>query len=298
MRFGIARAGGGLLAAGALAIAGIADAGSQGPVAFASSATGAALVSESLGGDAIVKANGIGPGDSVTGSVTIVNNGDATGAFTLAESGLTDTPGSGGGILSSRLHLEVQEIATGRQVYSGGIGAMDTRSLGYLRPDQSRAYQFTVTFAHGAGDDAFSQSDMTVAFDWSAVTGEPPAEPPAGTQTSEPPRGTPTADTRPPRVTIKSRDPQRLRGRQATITITCDERCFLVGMSREAKPKPRERLLAGVPTRQRVRLSHADQRLIRQRLRRHPHTTLALALTVKDRAGNRATTGFPVRVRR
>lgn len=305
MRAATARVGTGLLAAGALALAvGTVDADSQGAAALASSATGAALVSDSLGGDAIVRADRIGPGDSVTGSVTILNAGDATGAFTLAQSGLTDTPGSGGGALSNRLLLDVQEVLSGRTVYSGPIGAMDTRALGYLRPAESRAYRFTVTFPHGAGDDVFSQSAMTVAFDWTAATGEPPPEPPAGTQPTTPepskpaPTPTPMPDTRSPRVTIVAPAWQHLVGRTVTITLTCDERCFLVELSRGAKPKPRQRLLAGAATKQTIRLSHADHRLFVERLERRRHATLALTLTVKDRAGNRTTAGFPVRVRR
>ena len=304
MRFGVARVASGVLAAGALALAvGTVDADSQGAAALASSATGAALVSESLGGDAIVHADRIGPGDSVTGTVTIANAGDATGAFTLAQSGLTDTPGSGGGALSNRLLLEVKEIASGRTVYSGTIGAMDTRELGYLRPAESRAYRFTVTFPHGAGDEAFRESGMTVAFDWTAATGEPPPEPPASTQPTTPgpsrpaPTPPPIPDTQSPRLTIVSPRWQRLRGRAATITITCDERCFLAGLSRGAKPKPRQRLLAGVATRQVIRVSHGDYRRFVERLKRRRHATLALALTVKDRAGNRTTAGFPIRVR-
>src|SRR5688500_18307317 len=101
---------GGLLAATALtlAAAGV-DADPDGPAARAAAATGAAAVSDSLGGQAIVRADALGPGNSVTGTVTIANRGDATGAFTLAKSAVDDIPGSGGGLLSGRLVLQVEE---------------------------------------------------------------------------------------------------------------------------------------------------------------------------------------------
>jgi hypothetical protein len=45
-------------------------------------------------------------------------------------------------------------------------------------------------------------------------------------------------------------------------------------------------------------MSRADAKALYRRVRRRGHGTLALALTVKDRAGNRTTEGFAVRVLR
>jgi hypothetical protein len=293
---------GGLIAAFAVALAaGTVDADPDAAAARVSSTGGAAAVSDSLGGDAIVRADNLGPGGSTTGTVTISNAGDATGAFTLAKSGMTDVPGSGDGRLSTRLQLNVEEVGSGRQVYAGALRDLAERSLGYLGAGESRAYRFTVAFPHGAGDNAFAGAQTTVAFDWTAATGEPPAGPEPTGQTGapapEPPRPVPPppADTRSPHVRIRSA-PQRWSPRAVPITITCDERCFLVGMSRGAKPKPRERLLAGVATTQRVRVSREDAKVLYDRVRRRGRGTLALALTVRDRAGNRTTMGFTIRV--
>src|SRR4051812_43906085 len=173
---------GGLVAGAVTIAAATVDADPHAPAARVSAADGAAVVSDSLGGDAILRADALGPGGSASGTVTISNPGDATGAFTVAESGLNDVPGSGGGRLSTRLQLHVEEVASGRQVYAGELPGMAERALGYLRPGESRAYRFTVAFPHGAGDNAFAGAQTTVAFDWTAATGEAPADPPGSSQ--------------------------------------------------------------------------------------------------------------------
>jgi hypothetical protein len=298
----------GLLPATALALAGGAvDSHPPAAAALVSSTGGAAAVSDSLGGDAILHADDLGPGRSTAGTVTIANSGDAAGAFTLAESALADAPGSGGGRLSTRLELNVEEVGSGRRVYAGGLADMSEQPLGYLLPGESRAYRFTVAFPDGAGDNAYAGARTAVSFDWTAATGEPPVDPPSatpppgstGSTVPEPPptAARPPVDSTAPRIRITS-VPQRWTTRAVPITITCDERCFLVGMSRGAKAKPRQRLLAGVPTRQEVRLSHDDARTLYRRVRLRGHGTVSLALTVKDRAGNLRTAGFSIRAER
>src|SRR4051794_41705748 len=87
---------GGLVAGAVTIAAATVDAHPDAPAARVSSADGAAVVSDSLGGDAILRADALGPGGSATGTVTISNPRDATGAFTLAQSGMNDIPGAGG----------------------------------------------------------------------------------------------------------------------------------------------------------------------------------------------------------
>jgi hypothetical protein len=287
---------GGLVAASALALAaGPAGDDRNEAAALVSATGGTAVVTDSRGGGAIVRADNLAPGGSARGTVTIANSGDATGAFTLAQAGLTDVAGAGGGRLSSRLELTVEEIGSARRVYAGGLAGMEERALGYWEPGESRTYEFTVAFPDASDDNSFAGARTTVAFDWSAATGGPPDDP----ATAEPPRpvAPAPADTRAPRVRVRA-VPHRWTPRTVPITITCDERCFLIGMSRGARPKPRERLLAGVPTEQTVRVSRADAKVLYERVQRRGHATLALALTVRDRAGNRATAGFAIRVHR
>jgi hypothetical protein len=279
------------LAAASLALAvGAVDAEPHGASARAAAATGAAVVSDSLDGQAIVRADAVGPGSSVTGTVTIANHGDATGSFTLAKSNIQDTPGSGGGQLSSRLVLQVEDMATGAQVYEGPLAAMDERALGYMQPGEQRTYRFTVSFPAGDADNALTAARTSVVFDWTARTGEQPERPPTP--------GPGDGDITPPRLTIDAPRSQRIRGREVTIKVRCDERCFIVDLSRGAKAKPRRRVLPGVATKQTIRLSREDTRTLWERRKRRGWGTVALALTVKDRSQNRTTAGFAIRVPR
>jgi spore coat-associated protein N len=114
------------------------------------------------------------PGDSSNGSVTIANNGDVSGAFTLSKANLTDTAGPNGGTLSSKLDLKVEDGTT--VLYSGKVGAMGSISLGTFAPGASHTIKFTVTFPDGGvpatattGDNAFRGSSMTVDYSWDAV---------------------------------------------------------------------------------------------------------------------------------
>ena len=73
------------------------------------------------------------PGEEASGSVTITNTGTVTGALTLAPTAPADTPGAGGGTLSSRLELlviDVSTVAVPVTVYAGTIGQMAATDVG------------------------------------------------------------------------------------------------------------------------------------------------------------------------
>src|SRR3712207_6563935 len=69
------------------------------PALHATAATGNVKLVSSRGGAAILSAQGMDPGDEVSGSVTISNAGDAPAAMALSTSDLVDSPGIGGGRL-------------------------------------------------------------------------------------------------------------------------------------------------------------------------------------------------------
>lgn len=135
--------------------------------------------SNSKAGSAILTASGLRPGDSSNGTVTIANNGDLAGTFSLSKSSLGDTPGANGGTLSGKLDLLVEDVtnvAAPVTVYSGKVNAMGTISLGSFAVSASRTYKFTVTFPDGGtpasdttGDNAYKGSSMSVQYDWTAV---------------------------------------------------------------------------------------------------------------------------------
>lgn len=130
----------------------------------------------SKSGSAVLSATGMKPGDATTGTVEIANDGDIPGVFTLASSGLAETAGTGGGLLSTKLDLVIRDqgdpaapSAPGTVVYSGKLGALGTQSLGTFAVGEAHRYHFTVTFPDGGAggaDNAYKKASTSLQFDW------------------------------------------------------------------------------------------------------------------------------------
>jgi hypothetical protein len=271
--------GGVLLVLGALVVAvTTVDAGPGRAKARAVSATGAASLPDAMSGDAVLSASDMKPGARVTGTVTVANAGDATGAFRFAQTDVLDMPGAGGGRLSRALRLRVDDMRTGRRVYAGRLGAMEAQPLGFLRAGERATYRFTLK-PPAAPDDGLAGSRVQTTFAWTADTREAPG------------------DASPPTVVVQSPD-QRLRGRTVQIALTCDERCAVASVSRGARAQPAQHLLPGRPTLQTVLLSRADARALRTSLEREDDVALVLEVTVADSDGNRTIRTVTVEVQR
>jgi hypothetical protein len=226
------------------------------------SATGAARATDSVGADAVVRANAIEPGDQAVGAVTVANDGDATGAIRMTQSDVLDAPGPGGARLSTMLGLRIDEARTGRPVYRGVLGAMDDRRLGYLRAGEERTYRFTLRFPPRAPREPYARAQVEATFDWTATTGEPPA-----------PGSRP--DSAPPRVVVQTLRQDPADG-AVRVALTCDERCAIVGVSGGAPAPPRRWQQPGRPAVHVLRGAAAPLRVI-----------------VADEAGNRVATPSP-----
>jgi spore coat-associated protein N len=128
-------------------------------------------------GSAILTATRMKPLDVATGTVTIANDGDLAGTFSLSSTVATDTAGPNGGRLSTVLDLVIYDQTTNTQVYSGKINAMPpTTALGTWAVAEARTYLFTVTFPDGGtpgsnttGDNAYKSALLNMRFDWTAV---------------------------------------------------------------------------------------------------------------------------------
>ena len=249
-----------VLAAVALLVAKV-DAGDGRARPRVLAATGAAALTKSVGGDAVVRAGDMEPGESVSGTVTVKNDGDATGAFRLAQSDVLDVPGSGGGRLSTKLHLTVDDTGNGRRVYQGVLGAMREHALGYLPAGEQHAYRFMLAYPAQPPDDAYAGARVETTFDWTGATADPPA--------AEPRR-----DTAPPVVVAQGAPPQRADAGTVTVALSCNERCTVAGVSGGALVGRAPRLAPGKPALQTVLLSPGTE---------------PLRITVADAAGNRAT---------
>jgi hypothetical protein len=196
--------------------------------------TGAVRAAGSVDGEAIVQADTLYPGGSVTGTVTVSNDGDEAGAATLAPADVRDAPGPRGAPLSPRLVVEVTDSAAGT-VYRGPLVAMPSVALGTYTPGDRRIYGFQLTLpgATPAADDALQGSATAARFQWtlSGFDQAPaPAEPvPTAPAGDAPAEHIVPVRTKPLEVTL-GRDPRSWRplaGRLG-LTATCDRPCRLV----------------------------------------------------------------------
>ena len=156
--------------------------GEDRPRAAVYSAAGAAAIANSLEGEAVFGAVAMRPGDAVTGTVTIGNDGDAAGRFSLAVPSVVDAPGPYGGRLSDRVRLEL--ATAGATIYAGPPAGLGDLALGRFAPGEQREYTFTLTLPDGGvpatattGDNRFQGSSLTLGLRWRAATGDATATP-------------------------------------------------------------------------------------------------------------------------
>ena len=184
-------------------------------------ASGDVQVANSRNGSAILS-GALGPGDSLTGSVTISNIGSAAGPFTLALSHLTDTPGPGGGFFSRQLDLAVDDVTAPSApvaVYRGKLNSLNPTSLGTFAPGAAHTYRFVVSWAVSAVDPTMYGSSMSVEFDWSSTD--------SGTTPVTPPPTTPPVIA-PPRLTVKAAAKQQVLKRgNVQASAACDQACVI-----------------------------------------------------------------------
>jgi hypothetical protein len=168
-----------LLAFGIVAFAGglylaLSWAAASSPGVSAVDSTGPIEIRNSGEGTAIFSAEGLVPGWSSEGEVSIANSGGTAGRFRLALGPRSEKLGVLGGRLSDRLRLVVTEIDDGRgtAIYAGPLSKLGSRDLSVLEPGDRRSYHFSMSFPssgpHGA-DNAFQGGRVEVAFQWTAV---------------------------------------------------------------------------------------------------------------------------------
>jgi hypothetical protein len=169
-----------------VAISGCAAAASSSPRAephaVISLVSGELHVTNSRDGQAIFQAQGLAPGRSVTGTVQLSNAGTLAGDLGFQQLDVQDQPGVNGGRLSDAVHLDVHDVTGGSivPVFSGQLGALQSRALGSIAPGQSRTYRFTASLPDGgappsatSGDNAYVGSSLTVRYSWTATAPDP-----------------------------------------------------------------------------------------------------------------------------
>ena len=205
--------------------------------AMASGATGALSIANSGEGRAILDASALRPGATVTGTVTIGNAGRVAGRFAVRPSGLTETPGAGGGALSQQLQLQLTDVTVPAQpklVYTGTPAGLSAVDVGDLAAGESRTFALTATFPAGADDNRYQGATVSFGLQWSATAAEPavtatPTDTPAPAPPTAAPTPTPTA---PKKAAIADKlglpPAKRCLGRQLRVHVRTPDRAKLV----------------------------------------------------------------------
>ena len=127
------------------------------------------------------------PGDMAPGTVTITNDGDIAGDFTLSNSAVTNPvlPAVTAPLsvpFSDLLTVKIYSTTTTvpvvakHQVYpavgSALIGVDPALALGTFQPGESRTYDFEVTFPNGtpAHDNPYKKASMSLTYNWTSTS--------------------------------------------------------------------------------------------------------------------------------
>jgi hypothetical protein len=126
-----------------------------------------------VGGSVVLDGHRLAPGQTVTGSVAVVNEGDAAGRFALRSSSPVDKPGLDGGSLARTLRVSVTDVTVAgapRLLYEGSLVGLTAVDLGTLASGAMRTLRIAVSFPRQTIDGAaFAGSSSSISFDWTAV---------------------------------------------------------------------------------------------------------------------------------
>lgn len=93
----------------------------------------------------VLSTGALRPGQSSTGTLTLTDQGDFAGAFTITNAGISDTPVSPS--LSAALTLMIEDITgTAQTLWTGTMSTFSSLALAQFSAGQVRTYRFTVTF--------------------------------------------------------------------------------------------------------------------------------------------------------
>jgi hypothetical protein len=146
----------------------------------------------------VLGAEALQPGEQVSGTVRIGNDGTWAGDLVLRAGALSDTAGPGGGRVSDALYLSVVDVTAPAQpvtLYAGPPAGFTELAAGRVAAGAARDYRFEATFATPPGDDnRFQGSALSLGLEWGAT-----AVPAAATPTPAPvtPGPAPTAPVAP-----------------------------------------------------------------------------------------------------
>ena len=122
------------------------------------------------GGSAVLDARDMAPGQTVSGSVVLSNDGGAPGRFWLGSDTSAGTSTLAGSDLSSALRVVVTEVGgAGRALYQGTLDGLSAVDLGTFAPRAVRVYRFAVTLPRQVAASVAGES-LFVRLHWTAVS--------------------------------------------------------------------------------------------------------------------------------
>jgi hypothetical protein len=237
----------------------------------------------------------LGPGEAVTGSVTIRNIGWTAGDFRLSLGHVVDTPGPNGGRFSNLLQLAVDDVtnpASPLAIYRGLLASLPRTAVGNFPRGGWRRYRFTVSWPDGgAADIAFVASMLRVEFVWTAAQGftwQPP-------HTSPPPSSPPRDRLLPPHLTLRVPKRQRvLKHHGLLVRAGCDQACTLELGARLSSV--RQALAPGVTSTVKLTLPKTVLRRLRAALARHRKPVVRIKVAARGAGGETGPLKRKVRV--
>src|SRR3712207_8818217 len=109
-------------------------------------------------------------GQSVAGSVSVTNTGEAPARLLLHSSVPRGAAGPYGGRLGDVLRVKVDDRARKQTIAAGKLAALTgCHDLGKLAPGATRTYAMTASFPRGGpSDNAYARANVTVDERWTA----------------------------------------------------------------------------------------------------------------------------------
>jgi hypothetical protein len=160
-----------VLALGALGLAVAAPGRPDTPDLELRDASGALSISSPQNGQTLFSAGGLRPGQSLSGTLALVNSGGVPGSLSMRAQ-VTDTPGVGGGRLSQQLALTVAEVTGGQApavLWSGAPAALSEVALGLLPGGQRRDFLVSAGLPASGTGNAYQGAALSLGLEWGAV---------------------------------------------------------------------------------------------------------------------------------
>lgn len=111
-------------------------------------------------GQVLITQNGMAPGASKDGTMTLTGTGDVAGVYTLSVASLVDTPASPG--LSGTVCLTIEDTTAGDTLFDDTVSELDSIDLGTIAPGQMNSYLVTLYYPDGPTDGAVQGATMSL----------------------------------------------------------------------------------------------------------------------------------------